>query len=100
MISKRVIVDNYIKLQLHSLSDASRRVYGASMYIRSTDPTNNRKIYLLGSKSRIAPLKTQTLPRLELCVAMLLNKLFNNVIEALNVIFQIITFWSNSTIVL
>ncbi|XP_050488679.1 uncharacterized protein LOC126872617 [Bombus huntii] len=98
VLTKLILQELWKWQQLHNFSDASKRVYGASMYIRSTDPNNNHKIYLLGSKSQIVPLKTQTLPGLELCAAMLLNKLFNNVIKALNVTFQIITFWSDSTI--
>lgn len=55
---------------------------------------------LLCAKSRIAPVKQVTLPRLELCAAAIAAKLVHKIFEGLNVNFTKIYCWSNSTITL
>lgn len=64
-------VGNYI---LHGFADASESAYGAVIYIRLETP-DGIKIRLVTAKSRVAPVKTVTIPRLELCAAVLLGKL-------------------------
>ena len=66
---------------LLGFADASERAYGAVVYVRSYRHPSPPQIRLLCSRSRIAPMKTLTIPRLELCAAMLLSKLMNHVIE-------------------
>nr|XP_033189843.1 uncharacterized protein LOC117156692 [Bombus vancouverensis nearcticus]XP_033191415.1 uncharacterized protein LOC117157482 [Bombus vancouverensis nearcticus] len=99
-IPRRVTIADTVDVQLHGFADASERAYGACIYIRSTDNTNRHQTFLLCSKSRIAPLKTQTLPQLELCAAVLLIKLVRSVTKALTLTFRKIILWSDSTIVL
>jgi hypothetical protein len=64
-IPTRVTIEKSIMLQIHGIADANERAYGACMYLRSTDNQNKHWSHLLCSKSRVAPLKTQSLPRLE-----------------------------------
>lgn len=52
--------------QVHVFCDASARAYGAAVYIR-TQVDGNWSAKLLCSRSKVAPLKTMTIPRLELC---------------------------------
>jgi len=55
---------------------------------------------LVCSKSRVAPLKRLSLPKLELCAALLLSQLCQAVLKALNKTFGRIILWSDSTITL
>ncbi|XP_058827202.1 uncharacterized protein LOC131687165 [Topomyia yanbarensis] len=86
------------KVQLHTFSDASESAYGACVYARSIDNHGNIRVQLLASKSRVAPLKRITLPRLELCAAVVGSQLFSHVVKALQMEVSDARFWSDSTI--
>ena len=88
--------------ELHGFSDASSRAYGAVVYCRVVDNAGEVNVHLLCSKSRIAPLKQLSIPRLELCAAVLLAELIHKVraILALNVKVDFIKLWSDSQVTL
>jgi hypothetical protein len=78
----------------------SIKAYGAVIYIRVTDFSDKHYTNILCSKVRIAPIKTITIPRLELCAALLLAELTNKVKNALDINFNNCFLWSDSSIVL
>ena len=55
-----------MKTELHGFSDASKIAYAAVIYMRSLYESGNVEVKLVASKSKVAPLKGQTIPRLEL----------------------------------
>jgi len=57
---------------LCGFSDASEKGYAAVVYLRVTDRARDVRSYLLGSKTKLAPMKTTSIPRLELSGAVLL----------------------------
>lgn len=66
------------EVQLHLFTDASGKAYGVAAYVRvKTD--NKWKAQLLCSRSKVAPLKKLTIPRLELCAVDLSCKLINKI---------------------
>ncbi|PFX15422.1 hypothetical protein AWC38_SpisGene20354 [Stylophora pistillata] len=70
--------------QLHDFSDASQIGYGAVTYIRLVDEGGQVHIALLMAKSRLAPLKSISIPQLELsaaAVAVRLNKTIRRELE-------------------
>jgi len=61
-----------IEFLLCGFSDTSERSYAAVLYIHVTDQSQKVTVYLLGAKTKPAPLKTTTITRLELSGAILL----------------------------
>ncbi|XP_041785566.1 uncharacterized protein LOC121600845 [Anopheles merus] len=88
------------RIQLHTFCDASEAAYGACIYARCEGESGQIRITLLSSKSRVAPLKRVTLPRLELCAAVLGAHLHHRVKKAMGINVAESFFWSDSTITL
>ncbi|XP_011165208.1 uncharacterized protein LOC105199705 [Solenopsis invicta] len=99
-IPRRIIGDEPQTIELHGFCDASEASYGACIYVRSTNPSGEIVSRLLCAKSRVAPLKSITLPRLELCGAVTLVKLGKMAQQALSIKFDHVQYWSDSTITL
>nr|XP_033322444.1 uncharacterized protein LOC117218271 [Megalopta genalis] len=74
--------------------------YGACIYLRSSNINGQVQPRLLCAKSRVAPLKSMTLPRLELCGAQLLAKLYETILHSMHVEIDQTVFWTDSTITL
>ncbi|XP_036151070.1 uncharacterized protein LOC118648763 [Monomorium pharaonis] len=99
-IPRQLIINNPKSVQVHGFCDASKIGYGACLYVRSCDEQGNTLVRLWCSKTRVAPLKETTIPRLELCGALTLARLFKEVSNSWNSCPNKITFWCDSMIVL
>ncbi|KAF8795151.1 hypothetical protein HNY73_003031 [Argiope bruennichi] len=88
------------RIALLGFADASEKGFAAVIYVSVHAKNGNKNCHLLCSKSRVAPLKTLSIPRLELSSCLLLSKLLNKVVAALKTDLQEITLYSDSTIVL
>lgn len=91
-----------VKFEIQGFCDASQLAYGACVYIRAIYQDNSVSCSLLTSKSRVAPLKSLSLPRLELCAALLLSNLSSRVVDIFKnkLKFDSINLWTDSQIVL
>ena len=99
-MNRKVICPSATNIQIHGFCDSSEKAYGACIYIRSIDSNQKTSCELLCSTSRVAPLKQLTIPRLELCAAALLAKLYKKVTCALNITIHEFHLWTDSSIVL
>lgn len=58
-----------VKMELHHFSDASSYGYGQCSYLRHVNKVDKVHCTLVTAKSRVAPIKVTTIPRLELTAA-------------------------------
>ncbi|GFX96809.1 uncharacterized protein TNCV_1648441 [Trichonephila clavipes] len=86
-------------VELHGFADASSLAYAAAIYCRQKH-NGKIKVQLLVSKSKVAPVKQVSIPRLELCGAHLLSKLFKSVLRTLKYYIFDVFAWTDSKIVL
>ncbi len=91
---------NHPSIQLHGFSDASEKAYGAAVYIRTVAADTSTKVNLVMAKSRVAPIKILTTPKLELTAALLLAKLLSLVASYPNLSTSSIFAWTDSSFTL
>jgi hypothetical protein len=82
------------KMELHLFSDASKDAYASVAYLMCQYEDDSPISRLVASKSRVAPTKAMTIPRLELMGAILSGRLGQSLLKVLSV--DRVTFWTDS----
>ncbi|XP_065075634.1 uncharacterized protein LOC135699312 [Ochlerotatus camptorhynchus] len=98
-IPRLVMLSPHQRLEIHGFSDASLQAYGAYVYIRSVDAKGQCYVQLLTAKSRVAPLSSKSIPRLELSAALLLAHLLAQVLKSTSLVAPVYL-WTDSTVTL
>ena len=95
------LAEAILEYQFNGFADANNKAYSAVVYVLCRTQ-NGSYARLIASKSRVAPLKTLTIPRLELMSAVLLARLMHAIRSTFE--FQLdvsqITYWLDSKIAL
>lgn len=83
------------KLTLHTFTDASEKAYAAAVYSRHESVDGRVTVRLIASKTRLAPLKAVSIPRLELMGAVIGLRLSRQACSVMSVQ-STVTFWVDS----
>ncbi|XP_025994180.2 uncharacterized protein LOC113004598 [Solenopsis invicta] len=103
-----LLIDRWIRkgadtvmCEVHGFSDASQKAYAAAVYSHLASLSDERSSMLLLSKSKVAPIKPWSVPRLELAAAVLLSRLVEFTLESLRLPDTTPCYcWTDSTVVL
>ena len=87
-------------IQLHHFADASETGYGIVSYIRQINDHGDIHCSFVVSRSRVAPLKRITIPRMELTAAVLAVKMDATLCKELTLPSHLSVFWTDSMTVL
>lgn len=85
---------------VHIFCDASERAYGSAAYLRTEDSYGNINLAFLMARSRVAPRRQHSMPRLELCTAVTGAQLAKLIKTELTLPLRGIVLWTDSTTVL
>ncbi|XP_064645418.1 uncharacterized protein LOC135498615 [Lineus longissimus] len=89
-----------VEYQLHGFGDTSEQGYAGVVYLRTLQMDGTVLVTLVCSKTKVAPTKQISLPRLELCTALLIARLLHRVQTALKLAHVTLHAWSDSTVTL
>ncbi|XP_065079347.1 uncharacterized protein LOC135702242 [Ochlerotatus camptorhynchus] len=97
---KDAIKKTYEQLQLHIFVDASESAFSAVAYFRVVNAKGESECSIVAAKTKVAPLKPLSIPRLELQAAVLGSRLMSFVQECHTVEVKQRFLWSDSATVL
>ena len=90
--------EHTLTTELHGFSDASEAAYATVVYVRATYPNRSPTSRIVIAKTKVAPVRSVSMPRLELCGATLLAKVLTTVRQALDIPIKDVHAWSDSSI--
>lgn len=85
---------------VHIFCDASEKAYGAVAYLRTEDSQGKTYLSFLLARSRVAPKRLLSMPRLELCAAVVGAQIATVIQQEFTLKIRGITLWTDSTTVL
>ena len=88
--------ETLLSMSLHVFADASTDAYAAVAYARCVYESGCMSSQFVCSKTKVAPLASTSVPRLELMAAVLALRLGTNIAIPLDIKLSSITFWSDS----
>lgn len=86
--------------ELCVFADASTKAIAAVAYLKVTDENGCSEVGFVLGKAKLAPVKETTIPRLELCAAVLAVEIAETVVSSMDSHMNSVTFYSDSKVVL
>lgn len=81
-------------------TDASEKAIAAVAYLRTLDEDGNSQLGFVMGKAKVAPKHGHTIPRLELCAAVLGVEIYETILDELEFELRKVTFFTDSKVVL
>lgn len=78
-IPRWIGTNSLVRSALHGFADTSAKAFGCVVYVRTVKEDGKITVTLLLAKSKVAPIKAVTIPRLELQAAVMLSKLMKHI---------------------
>ncbi|XP_029178506.1 uncharacterized protein LOC114946224 [Nylanderia fulva] len=94
------ITTSSLAIELHGFSDASQNAIAAVVYLRVINEFDDIYVTLISAKTKVAPLKRMTIPRLELSAAVILVRLVFKIRNVLQIHHTSTHLWTDSTVAL
>ena len=89
-----------VRSEIHSLSDAREDGTGVVTYLRQINESGDVSVAFLFGKARMAPLNPTTIPRLELCGAVLSSQSVKKLLRVLSIPVHKVVFYTVSKVAL
>ena len=89
-----------VRREIHALLDASEDAIGAAVYLHQVNATGENCTALVFGQSRLAPVQITSIPRLELCAAVLAAQAVDKIIKEIDREIDKATFYTDSKVVL
>ena len=86
--------------EIHTFCDASNKAIGAVSYLKTIYPDGQVQVSFVLGKAKLTPSRATTIPRLELCAAVLGVELTELVTQELDMDLETATYYSDSKVVL
>ena len=86
--------------EIHAFSDASQDAIGVAIYLKSINETGGVAVSLVYGQTRVAPLQITSIPRLELCGAVLAAQAVEKVTKNIDFEIDKVAFYTDSKVVL
>ncbi|XP_033113671.1 uncharacterized protein LOC117114192 [Anneissia japonica] len=88
------------RIELHSFSDARTKVIGQVTYIRTIDKQGTPHVLFVLGKAKVAPTAVTSIPRLELCAAVMATQAVQKITSELDVVVDQTYYYTDSKVVL
>ena len=85
--------------ELHGFCDGSELAYGGVVYLRAQGSNENVSVALVIAKTKVAPIKNLSMPRLELCGAVIVARLLDYYRKMLEIPTSHTYAWTDSIVV-
>ena len=89
-----------VRREIHAFSDASKDAIGAAVYLRQVNEKGEVSISLLFGQSKVAPVQTTSIPRLELCAAVLVTQAVAKISKEIDMKIDDVVFYTDSKVVI